>query len=322
MKDKLLELKSIGYSDNDIEMLYLINKNTKILVETEVGNSNTLDIEEVVKQGSIFGPTMCSDSIAKVNEVGEKVSYEYGSIIIGMSVYMDDISPAGGAEQVRKGIRNCARMEVEKKMKYGLKKTRYMIMKTGKEIEESITEKVKAGNIQRTNKYKYLGIEMNEEGNLKGHLEYLKRKGEAISREIEAIGAKHQVGKEQVRVQLKLYEACYMPAVLYGLETWGYIKKEEIIEPEILQGKALKRIFNLPVSTSYIGVLMETGIWPAEQKLQYATLMLYHNIMNSDENRMARQIIIEQRKEGYNRTFYKKVQNIATAINMNIDTVR
>ena len=41
--------------------------------------------------------------------------------------------------------------------------------------------------------------------------------------------------------------------------------------------KALKRIFKLPVSTAYAGILMETGIWPAEQRTQYATLMLYHN---------------------------------------------
>ena len=321
LKDCLLELNNIGYSDNDIEMLYRINNRAEIVVETEVGNTDTFEIKEVVKQGSIFGPTMCSATTAKVNEVGEEVKYQYGSIQIGMSIYMDDISAAGGAEQIRKGIRNCARMEVEKKMKYGLKKTRYMIMKTGNEKEEIIEEKVKAGKVQRTDKYKYLGIEMNEEGNLNGHIEYLKRKGETVSREIEAIGAKNQVGREQVRVQLKLLEACYIPAILYGIEAWGYLKKEEIKELERLQGKALKRIFHLPISTSNIGILMETGIWPVEQKLQYATLMLYHNIMNSDEDRVARKIIIEQRKKEYKRTYYQKVKNAAKDINIDIDKV-
>ena len=37
-----------------------------------------------------------------------------------------------------------------------------------------------------------------------------------------------------------------MPALIYGIEAWGYIKKEEI---DRIQGKALKRIFKLPVST-------------------------------------------------------------------------
>ena len=42
--------------------------------------------------------------------------------------------------------------------------------------------------------------------------------------------------------------------------------------------KDTKRIFQLPVSTTYPGIIIETGIWPVEQKVQYATMMLYHNI--------------------------------------------
>ena len=54
-------------------------------------------------------------------------------------------------------------------------------------------------------------------------------------------------------------------------------KKERNKEIETIQGKTLKRIFKLPVSTAYTGILMETGIWPAEQRIQYPTLMLYHD---------------------------------------------
>ena len=34
---------------------------------------------------------------------------------MGMSIYVDDISVVGGPEEVKTGIRKCARMEVEKK---------------------------------------------------------------------------------------------------------------------------------------------------------------------------------------------------------------
>ena len=59
---------------------------------------------------------------------------------------------------------------------------------------------------------------INKLGYLKDHLLELNRKYEGINREINAIGAKHQVGKEEMRVKLKLYETCLMPALLYGLE--------------------------------------------------------------------------------------------------------
>ena len=57
-----------------------------------------------------------------------------------------------------------------------------MVVKTGKEKEEDNSEQVKAGNIQRTKKYKYLGITLNEDGNLKGDIEELKQKCEIMSR--------------------------------------------------------------------------------------------------------------------------------------------
>ena len=52
-------------------------------------------------------------------------------------------------------------------------------------------------------------------------------------------------------------------------------------EIEKIQGRALKRIFNVPISTSYIGLIMETGTWPANPRIQYSIMMLYHNMKNT-----------------------------------------
>ena len=161
--------------------------------------------------------------------MGEKIDYKYGEIEIAISIYMDDISVAGGPEKVKKRIRKCARMEVKNKIKYSLSK---LVVKTGKERKEDISEQVKAGNIQRNKKYKYLGITINEEGNLKGHIEELKQKCVATSRAIEIIGSRNHVGKEEIRVQLKCFEVCFMSALRYGIEAWGYIKTEEIKDIE------------------------------------------------------------------------------------------
>ena len=75
----------------------------------------------------------------------------------------------------------------------------------GKEPEEVIKEKVKEGIVQQTDICKYLGMEVNKLGNLKDHILELNRKREVIIREINAIGAKHQVEKEEIGVKVKLY---------------------------------------------------------------------------------------------------------------------
>ena len=74
----------------------------------------------------------------------------------------------------------------------------------------------------------------NKLGNLKDHILELNRKCEVINREINAVRAKQQVGKEEIRVKLKLYETCLMPALLYGLEAWGKIDKNEMIQVRAL----------------------------------------------------------------------------------------
>ena len=76
----------------------------------------------------------------------------------------------------------------------------------------------------------------------------LNRKYEVINREISAIEAKYQVGREEIRDKLKLYETSLMPALLYWLEAWGKIDKDEMNEIGKISGRALKRIFNLPKS--------------------------------------------------------------------------
>ena len=82
-----------------------------------------------------------------------------------------------------------------------------------------------------------------------------------------------------------------MPALLYGMEAWKKLSKEEIQHLEKIQGKSLKRMFSLPITTPYFGLIIETGVWPAEQRINYSSLMLYHNIMNSSKDRLVKQII-------------------------------
>ena len=66
-------------------------------------------------------------------------------------------------------------------------------------------------------------------------------------------------------------------------------------------------------------MLMETGIWPAKERIEYSTLMLIHSIINSNKERISQKIILEQRKKGMTNTLYKRARDIGETIGMNID---
>ena len=59
---------------------------------------------------------------------------------------------------------------------------------------------------------------LNKEGNLKEHLKATESKVSRIIKEINGISSKQNVGKEEIRVKIKLFETCIIPAILYGFE--------------------------------------------------------------------------------------------------------
>ena len=79
-----------------------MNRETDIIITTPVGNTENIQVKEVVKQGTIFGPIMCCAETSTVNSTGE-VKYRYGKINIGMPIFMDDMATASKAEHVRQG---------------------------------------------------------------------------------------------------------------------------------------------------------------------------------------------------------------------------
>ena len=86
-----------------------------------------------------------------------------------------------------------------------------------------------------------------------------------------------------MKVKIKLFETCLMPAIIYGLEVWGRISATEMKKISKIQVSALKQILHLPKLTPNIGILYETGIWPIKERIEYSTMMFFHSIMKSDD---------------------------------------
>ena len=153
-------------------------------------------------------------------------------------------------------------------------------------------------------------------------VELNKKNVKESSREVSAFGAKHQVGKEEIRrVKLKSYKTCLLPALLYRLEAWRKISKNKMNKIEKNKGKALKRIFSLPISTSYISLIMKTGAWPDNVRMQYRTMMLYDDIRNSDHKSVAKNILAEQTKHNHRNTMISKVEQMTQEIRIKIKNV-
>ena len=135
LQDCLVDMKEAGMREREIKMLYNLNKRAEIKIQTPVGETKEIEIEELVKQGKIFGPLMCCVNSAKINDMKEKaVTHLTPELYTSALAYVDDIMAAGSKETVESVGKNLRRMEIEKKYTFNNAngKSHYMIVNTGK----------------------------------------------------------------------------------------------------------------------------------------------------------------------------------------------
>ena len=108
--------------------------------------------------------------------------------------------------------------------------------------------------------------------------------------------------------RLMFFEACIIPSLLHQIETWWpLLKKGELKQLERIQGKILRNLLQLSKTTPYWGILHETGTWTVKWRLVYKVIMLFHNIMVGDEDRLAKEVLEQQLSERYEESFASRV---------------
>ena len=122
------------------------------------------------------------------------------------------------------------------------------------------------------------------------------------------IAGRDVVGEMEVVVKMLLYEMTITPTIFYNIEAWTNLRKSDKERLEVIQGKTLKKLLRLPKSTPYWGLLIELGIWPVEWQNKYKKLMLLHNLLHSDDERIAKQIILDQRDTKQSKCWYSEVR--------------
>ena len=134
-----------------------------------------------------------------------------------------------------------------------------MVIKSGKGKIEEIKESVKEGIIERKDKYKYLGWWFSEASNIRRQLHEIKSRSGYIIREIKIMGDKTRVGRHDGRIQKMSYEKVVLPTITYNMES---TTNKEMEDMEMIQGKMLRKIYKVPPSTPYWGLLIELGMRP------------------------------------------------------------
>ena len=160
---------------------------------------------------------------------------------------------------------------------------------------------------------------VNEQGDIETQLEAMESKIGGIVREANIMGGYETVGNMEVSVKLLLYDKTITKTVFYNMEAWTNLRQGDKQRLEVIQGKILKKLLNIPKSTPYWGLLIELGIWPVEWYINYRKLMLLHNLFHSDDERLAKQVMVEQKQSGQENCWYSEVKEIIELLQIHHD---
>ena len=322
LDDGIYELWRCGTDIRDCMMIRKLNEKAEVVVRTPVGNTQPFTLHNIVRQGSVYGPQICISSMDKINLVGKDVVTFYGpELPIRAGVFVDDVNGAGEVTTANSVIYNCNILEERKKMTFSIKngKTEYMVIGANKSGIESITNEVKSGKLERVKEHIALGTWYDETGKYGINIKKKKEKLPFMIHTTRREASPNDIGVYAAEARLKLAEAVLMPGILHNSEAFPSYKNKEIEELEKVQHTILTGILELPSTTPYYPLLMETGWWTMRARMEYRKLMLYHNIKRSDEKRVIKRVLEKQKEEDRPTTWYSSVKEIMKRYGIMLD---
>ena len=319
LKDCLVDLHEAGVREREIRMLYELNRSAVIKISTPVGDTKEIRVNEIAKQGTVFGTKLCCASTGKVNNEESRSTVIYPNICVKSLTFVDDIMAAGSHENIQSAGKRCGKLEKEKFWEFSIDKSKWMCMNFNKKEEvKEVDIVVKQGKIEQTDSYKMLGNWANSKANMDTHLIHLKQKSNGIIHHIKTICCQNKIGIEEFSAKRHVYQTLATKSIFHNLEVWTNLRQTDMEQLECLQGKMLKSIFGLPKATPYWGILYELDIPPIHLLLTYKKLMLYHNLINSKADRMIRRIVEMQEKLQHSKCWYGEVTSEAAEIGITL----
>ena len=122
LKDCLVELWKAGMREREIKIIYEMNRLANIEIKTPNGITKEILVNDIVRQGTIFGPKLCCISTQNVNNLILPMKTVISpEIEVEAPVYVDDILGVGNKDTVEKAIKNTSIMEQRRKFKFNPK---------------------------------------------------------------------------------------------------------------------------------------------------------------------------------------------------------
>ena len=309
LDETINDLFEAGMQNDNLNVIYNLNKNDKVAVITPHGLTERVNIEKIVMQGENLAPLECSvqvDSFGKECLEQKKYLFYYrGKIEVPPLSMVDDllcISSCGinsvimnsfikaktNFKKLQFGETKCHKIHVGKNTnlcpKLSVDKWKVGAIEQVETNKPSVEDIFDGSHkIEETCDEKYLGDIISNSGKNDKNIASRVKKGYGIIKLIISILEEVSFGRYYFQVAKILRESLFINSILLNSEVWYNITKSNIGELEKLDNILLKKIFEVASSSPTVIAHLELGTLPILFILKTRKLMFLQYVLKENE---------------------------------------
>ena len=353
LNECLNDVYESGVTDDKLALLYDINTHVKVAVKTPVGITNRKSIYNVITQGDVFGPILCSnqvDTFGRECLEDGKYTYSYkGEVEIPPLGMVDDlicISQCGHKTTMMNAFINFKTNS--KKLQFGAKKCKKLHvghvheefkcqdLSVEKWTEVEVTNDVTGEseikdiwdgeeNIEETTEEKYLGDIISTDGKNIKNIKARISKGKGIVNKILMVLDGIPFGKHYFEVGIILRNSLLVSSMLFNCEAWYNLSSAELDLMETIDLQFLRQLMKAPKGTPKEILFLELGCKPFREIIRERRLGFLHYILNEDQKSMIHKFFQTQLKNRTKRDWVTTIFDDLEKLNMketSLETIR
>ena len=223
----ILSVKNIGIANEVLSFIKKLNETSDIVVKTPVGETTEFTIKNIVKQGTVLGPLLCSASTAECCSEHTTGGVSIGSTCIRSLAYVDDILDINQDLESSNSAHEVVVNFTEKK-RLELSWTKCSVIPINSRKNTMVPVLYVDGNLIKTEESaKYLGDIINSKGSHTNLVDDRVKKGDTCATNSFSMVQELNFGCHSIETILMLYKSLFLASVLCNAQSWSVLNKKE-----------------------------------------------------------------------------------------------
>ena len=294
-----------GLDNDQLNLLYIENKNASIAVKVNNKLSMRISVKDVIMQGSVWSSLKCTTSMDRMNQTAladEAFKYCYKGdpeVPIGILGFIDDtlgVSECGSAA-IRKNAAINSFIETQR-LKLSAEKS--VVVHVGKPNKCTVpcpVLKVHRDPMKDCPSTKYLGNFVSSSGGCEETVEDRRKKGWGKIATIMGILGAVDMGCNQLEAGLLLRQSILVNSLLYSAESWSGVTEKQLARLESVDNSLLSQLTGGHRKCALEFNHLETGTLKLRHILTYRRLMFHHEILTRDSQETLSKVYRKQKEE-------------------------